>query len=1031
MVVKFHDDVPLPYEDGAEEHVRRLGAGPWDRLVAEFPGITLRRAYTSLDPVHLRKLVKTAERRTPSYRPYSFLSVFRIECPAEVDPHALVRALAGWPAVEEVYVEPRVWLAVVNAGPNPDVQFQSYLNPAPEGIDALYAWTVQGGDGNGQVGADIEFGWMPEHEDFAGQPLSLSDGMSSTETHHVNHGTSAVGVVCARDNTLGVCGIAPNLSQFHLVSKLDSNGVERPLYDTILAALFHLSQTEGEGHVLLLEIGAGKKAELPVEIDPQVLEAIKLVTATGHVVIEPAGNSGTWLDSVEDGNGKFCLDRNSPDFVDSGAIVVGAGLLYGDHPRASWSGYGSRVDCYAQGDWIYTCQAHPAGYTSTFNGTSGASAIIAGAVLSIQGMAQAKLGKRLSPAAVRALLRNPALGTPSKNGASEQIGSMPNLKAIAGVLNKPQVVLATPTVVFLTLFQGQMIWNAAVFEVTALEDITLEVESPPVFIPPYGETHFGRSAKVAATGGQTAKAVLWFSFHYLPGLAETVQPQEVIVRCNETGEKFTVQLLHKNLSSPYLATVLVLDQSGSMLGLAGQTGLTKIEALRQAASTFAALNPFTVDTWPGNQLGTVGFATQAAPLTPITLLSDAAVAEQFSASLTEIQAQPQGKTAIGLGLREAEKMLGELPANPAAPSYTKSILVFTDGLENVEPKIAEVIGDMDPSTHVYAVGLGTPAQVSTDALAALTAATGGYCLLTGDLQPDTEDYFRLSKYFMQVLFDLLTEDVSTDPEGVLLPGQSVRVPFVVSEADARAQVVLLTDVPVVELEVETPAGTLLLPGAPGVSFGGGPYVRFCRVTLPQGTAHAGTWHARLTVATKLMEKSRHVPADVLRRALREGVRYSVSASARSSLRMQGAVSQGSFRPGEPLRARVTLTEYGVPVAARARVEARVRSPGGSVTTVPLTETEPGLFELSFPTARAGAYEVRLLASGRTFRGNRFTRERVLTGAILTESTSPVSLATPQHECCRETRRLLRVLVLLGGAAVLLLLLLLLVALLAR
>jgi hypothetical protein len=265
---------------------------------------------------------------------------------------------------------------------------------------------------------------------------------------------------------------------------------------------------------------------------------------------------------------------------------------------------------------------------------------------------------------------------------------------------------------------------------------------------------------------------------------------------------------------------------------------------------------------------------------------------------------------------------------------------------------------------------------------------------------------------------------------VLLPGQSVRIPFVVSEADARAQVVLLTDIPVAALEVETPAGTLLDAGAPGVSFGQGPYVRYCRVTLPQGAEHAGTWHARVTVDTEPSQTAGRVPADALRRARSEGVRYSVSASARSSLRMQGTVTQGSFRPGEPLRARVALTEYGVPVAVRARVEARVRRPGGSVATVPLAETEPGVFELSFPATQPGAYEVRLLASGRTFGGNRFTRERVLTGAVLPEGAGHLPVATPQDECCRETRRLFRIVVLLAGAAVLLLLLLLVVALLA-
>ena len=32
VIVKFHDSVDLPYEDGAEEYVRKRGVGLWDDL---------------------------------------------------------------------------------------------------------------------------------------------------------------------------------------------------------------------------------------------------------------------------------------------------------------------------------------------------------------------------------------------------------------------------------------------------------------------------------------------------------------------------------------------------------------------------------------------------------------------------------------------------------------------------------------------------------------------------------------------------------------------------------------------------------------------------------------------------------------------------------------------------------------------------------------------------------------------------------------------------------------------------------------
>ncbi|MDX1547282.1 MAG: hypothetical protein R3247_09860, partial [Rhodothermales bacterium] len=67
-----------------------------------------------------------------------------------------------------------------------------------------------------------------------------------------------------------------------------------------------------------------------------------------------------------------------------------------------------------------------------------AAAIIAGAALSVQGMAEARLGRRLTPWQLRALLSDPVYGTGSAYGESiDKIGVMPDLRSIArsNVLN--------------------------------------------------------------------------------------------------------------------------------------------------------------------------------------------------------------------------------------------------------------------------------------------------------------------------------------------------------------------------------------------------------------------------------------------------------------------------------------------------------------------------------------------------------------------------------------------------------------------
>ena len=115
----------------------------------------------------------------------------------------------------------------------------------------------------------------------------------------------------------------------------------------------------------------------------------------------------------------------------------------GGHPPAhGWATFGSRVDCYAWGEdgysagygWLPAAPASPNDwYTNSWNGTSSASAIIAGAALLVQQMHFATRNYRLSPAQVRALLSDRTLGvTVVDNVGTEQIGVMPDLAAIAG-----------------------------------------------------------------------------------------------------------------------------------------------------------------------------------------------------------------------------------------------------------------------------------------------------------------------------------------------------------------------------------------------------------------------------------------------------------------------------------------------------------------------------------------------------------------------------------------------------------------------
>ena len=62
-----------------------------------------------------------------------------------------------------------------------------------------------------------------------------------------------------------------------------------------------------------------------------------------------------------------------------------------------------------------------ASYTATFNGTSSASPIVVGAAVLTQRLYRTATGTRLSPGQMRAILADPANGTPQGTGVAGAI----------------------------------------------------------------------------------------------------------------------------------------------------------------------------------------------------------------------------------------------------------------------------------------------------------------------------------------------------------------------------------------------------------------------------------------------------------------------------------------------------------------------------------------------------------------------------------------------------------------------------------
>lgn len=389
-------------------------------------------------------LARTAVASDPSYHPPDFLRWASVLVGAEAAA-PLSRELAAAREVEWVHPEPAPTDPPV-MGDDPMLPSQRYLNAAPEGVDARYAWTLAGGNGAGSRLVSVERGWYLDHEDLRAHAPSLIGGLNDD---HLEHGTASLGLAVARDNTLGCIGVAPAVDSVRCAGqwRMD-NGVK---FYSSAQAIFDALEVMEPGDVLLVcaqmdfEISPGNWRKVPVERYPPTFDMIRLAAALGLTVVEAAGNGGGTiascdLDELRDDHGDDFLRRASPAFRDSGAIMVGASSPFDAsvpgfaYDRLGGTCSGSRVDCFSWGGAVFTLSSDRAGTQSTYDittGTSAATPVIAGVALAVQGMARAVLGYPLSPLQLRQILSDPTLGTSSRNGLADGIGVMPNLRAIA------------------------------------------------------------------------------------------------------------------------------------------------------------------------------------------------------------------------------------------------------------------------------------------------------------------------------------------------------------------------------------------------------------------------------------------------------------------------------------------------------------------------------------------------------------------------------------------------------------------------
>lgn len=284
--------------------------------------------------------------------------------------------IAALPGIDAAYVKPGAVPAAPEPGPwtggssedgrrlkegapvTPDfTSRQGYLRPAPEGVDAYWAWQRPGGSGRGVTVIDVEGAWQLGHEDLASKLAGVVVGTPHTDLAWRNHGTAAIGVIGGDRDEHGITGIVPDA----VTAAASVRGIGTA------AAIHAAAERLSPGDIVLVELHApgprfdfeerdSQAGYIALEWWPDDFAAIQDATSRGILVVAAAGNGAESLDDA-------LYERRPPEFPEwwrnpfnpsnpsSEAILVGAGApppgTHGrdhgpDRSRLAFSNHGAR-----------------------------------------------------------------------------------------------------------------------------------------------------------------------------------------------------------------------------------------------------------------------------------------------------------------------------------------------------------------------------------------------------------------------------------------------------------------------------------------------------------------------------------------------------------------------------------------------------------------------------------------------------------------------------------------------------------------
>ena len=227
------------------------------------------------------------------------------------------------------------------------------------------------------LGGDLN---LVRHVNFADGPNADCHG----------HGTHVAGTIGARNNDMGISGVAPGVPLVGVrVIDCSGNGTSA----SIIKGIDWVAGNQTGPSVINLSVGGG--------VSPSLDAAVKAASAQGVFFAIAAGNAAT----------DACLLSPSLNGVTSGIVTVAA--VDGNEAEASFSNFGGCVDLWAPGVGVTSTMPGAKGELKRLSGTSMAAPHAAGAAALFLSQ-----NPKATPAAVESALIGMSVipGTASKDG---------------------------------------------------------------------------------------------------------------------------------------------------------------------------------------------------------------------------------------------------------------------------------------------------------------------------------------------------------------------------------------------------------------------------------------------------------------------------------------------------------------------------------------------------------------------------------------------------------------------------------------